>query len=652
MLLLLVSRCERDHAAAHRRRAFAVGDALSTLVEGSLEVAGLVESALSDEGPRAEATSALISAGTGGMHEPRLHYAASRALFALRQKIASEDLRWGMRGIAWLAAHAGLLLAVENLDEVQRTIALGRASQIVVRAFSPSSPRPPTCDARRLTLWIGLTADAEIFAGLAVPLRSRPCAWSFDFTPTVPNASYVLNAKVLEWDRRPNVSTIFDFGRELDECSTLQGHRDYKKYITLLPDERGTIVRKNQDTQGVRRRLRRSGALDASVELVHTVQMRTDVLDAVAGLRFYIPIIGCCAACSHRERCTEWTWRSRGNTTRFDEYDAPGLEARSVNEQMLHKQAAFFPAATKRWMQRVHATVDDIVCVLYHTNAASNASTRVSAPNDTLDLTGVRPSVHATGPYYLGCGWNYALGKSEYVEKTFFYVPLHFTRIMLTIIGLAPLTSLTILHDSPCANPDGTDDAVFGSGTIIHVGGDAALGSTALAQLALRHGVLQRTAGVGGVEGGPTFTLLPKCRMRLGIEPSARDPLDYRHGRWLSLPGDHPCGDRPYGDRAASDAYRRRQNASATYIAEHQFPLTRYRFEGAMVNAKWRAGGVCWYQDDVAELVAPDESYAVRLLRLVSRRGAVRALPNSSFLRARSWETCAVTHQRAFPTIQ
>ena len=93
MLLLLVSRCERDHAAAHRRRAFAVGDALSTLVEGSLEVAGLVESALSDEGPRAEATSALISAGTGGMHEPRLHYAASRALFALRQKISewTED---------------------------------------------------------------------------------------------------------------------------------------------------------------------------------------------------------------------------------------------------------------------------------------------------------------------------------------------------------------------------------------------------------------------------------------------------------------------------------------------------------------------------------------------------------------------------------
>ena len=32
MLLLLVSRCERDHAAAHGRRAFAVGDALSTQV--------------------------------------------------------------------------------------------------------------------------------------------------------------------------------------------------------------------------------------------------------------------------------------------------------------------------------------------------------------------------------------------------------------------------------------------------------------------------------------------------------------------------------------------------------------------------------------------------------------------------------------------
>ena len=624
ILLLLVSRCESDDGMVHRRRAFAVADVLSTVVEESVEVVGLVEGALADDDVAVSYTaplsSALISAGTGDMHEPALHGAARRALDTLRQKIASEELRWGMRGISWLAAHAGLLLAVEDLGEVQRTIALGEASQIVVSAVDPSSQRTPTCDARRLTLWIGLTADAEVFAGLAVPLRSRPCAWSFEFTPTVPNASYVLNAKVLDWDRRPDIGTVFDFGRELDECSTLQGHQDYEEYITLLPDERGTIVRKSQDggsapvdAQGTRRRLRRSGVLDASVALVHTVRMRTDVLDAVGGLRFYIPIIGCCAACSHREGCTEWTWRSFDNTTGFNDYDAPGLKARSVNERMFHKQAALFPNATKRWMQRVHATLNDVVCVLYHTNAASQAaSTPVPGPN-TLDLTGVRPSAQATGPYFLGCGWNYALGKSD-----------------------------------PCANPDGTDDAVFGSGSIIHVGGDAALGSAMLAQLALRHGVLQRIAGGADdvkVEGGPPpptsgTSLLPKCRMRLDIDigsshSSAHDSLDYRNGRWLSLPGDHPCGDRPYGDREAADTYLRRsgrhQNASDTYIAEFKFPLTRYRFGGARANAKWRAGGVCWYLDDVAKLVTPDEDYAVRLLESTAGLLRITVTPQELF---------------------
>ena len=574
-----------------------------------------------------------------------LAVSAAKSLGALRQRYeADPSARYGARGVGWLHEQQGLLLGASNLDAL-RAAEVGQAQRLVIVDVNG---RP--CDARRVVIWVRLSGP-EIIAGLATPSSSGNttlCSWHFDYTPSVPGVAQ-LDMKLMTYDSRPSVDRPLDL--DLKTCSngeagdvvvapdgkTLQEKGQFARTVVSAVKASGMwgllkcAIRSDDDMPTASSAVNTERSIDMRPAKLHTVDVRSELIDFVRGWKFYSPVVSCCALCGRaslnadpRARCTHWAYGNPLDTTnpgaagesqavdaatggsQFTAHEMEGVAAILADATAADKQhrSAAVPesAALQKWRRaRAELNVSSgalhpndalsvfakgVRCLLFNranriesvAEAAAAAALANSAlrnarsinrtvlPIASITLTGVLLPAQQIDRIYLGCGWSFELSKSD-----------------------------------PCID-GGKDDLIFGSGTNLTFSvagrGVTTQSSSAATAAALRvmtglHGVLPPLSSSLELSKSALLPLLPTCSLGVTASGSRGETNDYRDGRWVQLPGDHPCVFPSSATEHLSTGELYITILNVTKPAAPAFPTTRFLPSQP---------GVCWYGDRIHHL--------------------------------------------------